>query len=260
MVTGKFAFPHYRSHRLGSLTLDGIGWLLKFGRKKRREREAHVTLRSMQNRRYFLFPLQLSGDFQIRAHSPFHSMRAAVDYVLESFAGFAPAEDTLLIKEHPLDSGFVNWRSYLTRRARGLGILDRVFHIDGGDLQILAQKAAGMVCVNSTSGTLALEVGLPVVVLGDAVYDVRGMTHQAGLDQFWAEPETPDRALYDAFKRMLHARCLVRGGLASASGVATLVKNSVERLLAEPGPIRPRADRPRKRMLQGEGINPASGK
>ena len=93
-----------------------------------------------------------------------------------------------------------------------------------------------MVCVNSTSGTLALEVGLPVVVLGDAVYDVRGVTHQSGLDRFWVEPEAPDRELYMAFKRMLHAKCLVRGGLASASAMETLVRGSVDRLLAEPGP------------------------
>ena len=32
---------------------------------------------------------------------------------------------------------------------------------------------------------------------------------------------------------MLHARCLVRGGLASESAIHTLVTKSVERLLAE---------------------------
>jgi capsular polysaccharide export protein len=100
-------------------------------------------------------------------------------------------------------------------------------------LQELSASAAGMVCVNSTSGTLALENGIPVVVLGDAVYDVPGITHQSGLDGFWSEPERPDAELYAAFKKSLHAKCLVRGGLASASATETLVRNSVERLLAE---------------------------
>jgi capsular polysaccharide export protein len=90
-----------------------------------------------------------------------------------------------------------------------------------------------MVCVNSTSGTLALETGIPVVVLGDAVYDVPGITHQSGLDRFWRDPERPDPELYAAFKKSLHAKCLVRGGLASASATETLVSSSVERLLAE---------------------------
>ena len=93
--------------------------------------------------------------------------------------------------------------------------------------------ARGMVCVNSTSGTLALEVGTPVAVLGDAVYDVRGITHSGGLDSFWAHPTPPDAELYSAFKRLLHAKCLVRGGLASSSATAILVRNSVARLLAD---------------------------
>ena len=237
VVTGKLRFPFYRSHRQGSITLDGIGWAFKFLRARRRERQADETLAAIAGRKYFLFPLQLTGDYQIRAHSPFGSMGVAVDYVLESFARFAPADTVLLVKEHPLDSGFRNWRRWLFKRARRLNIEERILHIDGGELQDLAEHAVGMVCVNSTSGTLALEVGLPVVVLGDAVYDVRGVTHQAGLDRFWLDPEVPDSQLYEAFKQVLHAKCLVRGGLASASAMETLVRNSIERLLAEPAAV-----------------------
>ena len=73
----------------------------------------------------------------------------------------------------------------------------------------------------------------PGRVLGDAVYDVPGLTHQSGLDRFWRDPEQPDAELYAAFKKALHAKCLVRGGLASASATETLINNSVDRLLAE---------------------------
>jgi len=38
---------------------------------------------------------------------------------------------------------------------------------------------------------------------------------------------------WDALKRLLHVKCLVRGGLASKSGMAILVASSVDRLLAE---------------------------
>jgi capsular polysaccharide export protein len=101
----------------------------------------------------------------------------------------------------------------------------------------LCADSIGMVCDNSTSGTLALEAATPVVVLGDAVYDLPGVTHQSGLDAFWLNPEPPSAELYDAFKRTLHARCLVRGGLASESALAILVRNSVNRLLVESGPV-----------------------
>lgn len=269
VVTGKARFPHYTSHRQGSITMDGIRWLMKFARRRQRARQAEATLATIADRRYFLFPLQLTGDYQIRAHSPFGSMPVAVDYVLESFAAHAPADTFLVVKEHPLDSGKRNWRRYLARRSARLGVSERVLHLDGGDLKSLSEAAQGMVCVNSTSGTLALEVGLPVAVLGDAVYDVPGVTHQGGLDRFWTSPEVPDCQLYDAFKRVLHARCLVRGGLASASGVRTLIANSVERLLADPdtairdmrrAKVKPQGAVAPAPGAQAEGISPASAR
>jgi capsular polysaccharide export protein len=233
VVTGRLSFPFYRTHRSHSIIGEGFGWLMKFARSSRRARQAGEALAAIAGKKFVLFPLQLTGDYQIRAHSPFDSMPQAVDYVLDSFAAHAAPDQLLLVKEHPLDASWRNWRLYLTLRAKRLGIEERVICIDGGDLQQLSTSAAGMVCVNSTSGTLALEFGIPVVVLGDAVYDVPGITHQSGLDRFWRDPERPDPELYAAFKKSLHAKCLVRGGLASASATETLVNNSVERLLAE---------------------------
>lgn len=255
VVTGKLRFPFYSSHRQGSIMLDGIGWLLKFARKRGRTRQAKTTLAALAGQKYFLFPLQLTGDYQIRAHSPFGSMAVAVDYVLESFAHFAPDDAVLLVKEHPLDSGYRNWRRHIARVARRLGVAGRVHHIDGGELGELASAAVGIVCVNSTSGTLALEVGSPVIVLGDAVYDVRGITHQSGLDLFWSMPERPNPQIWDAFKRMLHARCLVRGGLASQSGMEVLVRGSVERLLSESGPtlVQPRRNAGKRASVMTKG-------
>ena len=207
--------------------------VLSFEQEPRRAELAKKTLREIKGRKYFLFPLQLSGDYQIRAHSPFSSMRMAADYVLESFARYAPKDSLLLVKEHPFESSFASWCAFLKRRARKLGIADRVHYIDGGDLAKLSAASAGMVCVNSTSGTLGLEVGTPVIVLGDAVYDVPGITHQGGLDGFWSAQERPDPALYEAFKKVLHAKCLVRGGYASKSATQILLRSSLNRLLSE---------------------------
>lgn len=253
VVTGRLRFPFYRSHRQGSICADGIGWALRFLRAQRRARQAERTLRELAGKKYFLFTLQLTGDYQIRAHSPFGSMSEAAEYVLESFARHAPDDCVLLVKEHPLDSGYLNWRRFLRQRARAHGVPGRVLHIDGGELQALAEEATGMVCVNSTSGTLALEVGSPVIVLGDAVYDVPGITHQSGLDSFWSQPQRPDGALYEAFKKTLHAKCLVRGGLASESAIQILIRGSADRLMADEG-ISPRA----RLAAQELGSSPAS--
>lgn len=233
VVTGRLSFPFYRTHRSHSIIGEGFGWLLKFARKGRRARQAEEALAALADKKFVLFPLQLTGDYQIRAHSPFDSMAQAVDYVLNSFAAHSAPDQLLLVKEHPLDASWRNWPAYLKRQSRRLGIEDRVVCIEGGELQDLSASAVGMVCVNSTSGTLALDKGIPVVVLGDAVYDVPGVTHQTGLDRFWKEPERPNAELYAAFKKALHAKCLVRGGLASESATQILIENSIDRLLAE---------------------------
>lgn len=235
-------FPFYGSHREGSIFVEWAGWGWRLLAAPLRRRQADEALAAIADRKFFLFPLQLSGDYQIRHHSPFGTMRVAVDYVLESFARFAPQEAVLVVKEHPLDCSFTHWRGMLRRKAQALGIQGRLIHIDGGDLEELSAAARGMVCVNSTSGTLALEAGRPVAVLGDAVYDVKGITHGSGLDAFWTRPEAPDKALWTAFKRVLHQRCLVRGGLASKSATAILVSNSVARLLAEDTPPQRQAE------------------
>lgn len=233
-LTGRFHYPFYSAHRPGSILIEGFGWLWKFSRSGVRARRMEETLREIEGAPFFIFPLQLGSDYQIRTHSPFSDMQTAAAYVMESFARNAPPEARLLIKEHPLDCGFFDWRRFVMRKARALGVSDRILHIDGGDLNGLSSRASGMVCVNSTSGTLALTAGTPVIVLGDAIYDVPGVTHQGKLDDFWRAPYRPDPAIYEAFKRVLHARCLVRGGLASQSAIAILVESTIARLFNSP--------------------------
>ncbi|MFM7028735.1 MAG: capsule biosynthesis protein [Chakrabartia sp.] len=240
VFVGRWRFPFFQSHRPGSLLLEGFGWLYKFAMAPLRARHAEAALARLSGQPFFLLPLQLSGDSQIRVHSPFGSMRVAADFVLESFARFAPPGSLLVVKEHPLEAGWGSWRGSIRRAAAALGVEGRVIHLDGGDLDALIRDTQGLVCVNSTSGTLALDRGKPVAVLGDAIYDVPGITHQSGLDRFWTAPERPDARLYDAFKRLLHARCLVRGGLASKSALATLVDNATARLLASDAGSAPR--------------------
>ena len=102
--------------------------------------------------------------------------------------------------------------------------------IDGGQLDQLAAETAGMVCVNSTSATLALAAGRPVCTLGEAIYNVHGLTFGRHLDEFWTDPAPPEPGLYGAFRRVLVDRCLVRGGIASESAVKTLIDSMLPRL------------------------------
>ena len=119
------------------------------------------------------------------------------------------------------------------RHARRHGLENRLHYIDGGDLDSLAKDARGLVCVNSTSATLALANGTPVCTIGEAIYDMPGLTHQRHLDQFWSDPTPPEPGVYEAFRRVLVDRCLVRGGLASESAVTELIGSILKRFEAD---------------------------
>ena len=56
--------------------------------------------------------------------------------------------------------------------------------------------------------TLALANGTPVCTMGEAIYDLPGLTHQGHLDSFWANPVAPEPGVYPAFRRVLVDRCL----------------------------------------------------
>jgi capsular polysaccharide export protein len=227
---GRLRFPHYRSHRTGSLVAEGLGWLWKFSRAEGRRRVAETVIERLRGQPTFVLPLQLSGDFQIRTHSSFADMQSAAAYAIASFAAHAPADAHLLLKAHPLDCSFFNWPKFVERQERRHGLHGRLHYVDGGDLNEMVSQSRGLVCVNSTSATIALDNDTPVCTLGEAIYDFDGLTHQDHLDQFWANPTPPEAGLYPAFRRVLVDRCLVRGGLASESAVAELIDNMVQKL------------------------------
>lgn len=227
---GRLRYPHYRSHRPTPTILEALGWAWKFVSEKQRARQAATILHSLADKPKFVLPLQLSTDYQIRTHSLFPDMQSAATYAIESFAANAPAEVHLLLKSHPLDPSFFSWSKFVRRIARRLHVEDRTHFVDGGDLDEMLKSARGLVCVNSTSATLALARGMPVCTIGEALYDMPGLTHQEHLDTFWANPAPPEPGVYQAFRRVLVERSLVRGGLASESAVEILIHSILERL------------------------------
>ena len=228
---GKWDFPHYKSHRDRSAWAEALGWLKQFALRKFHEDQAETALARLEGKRYFTLPLQLSSDHQIRVHSLFGTMQAGASYVIESFARSAPSDTRLLVKEHPLDSSLFSWRRFIRREARRLDVEDRVIFAKGGHIGDIVEGSLGVVTVNSTTGTLALASGVPVITLGQAVYNIPGITFDGPLDAFWSHPIPPDPKIWDAFSRVLQARCLVYGGFASDEGIEMLVQGSVARLV-----------------------------
>ena len=233
-MAGMWRFPHYATHRPYYQLIEYAGWLRRLALKRRAERRAALAIEALPAHPdpLFLFPLQLDCDYQVRVHSPFRAMHLAIEHVLASFAAHAPAAARLVVKLHPLDSGLVDWAAITGHLAVEFGIADRVTILDGGDLEKLMARSPAVVTVNSTVGTLALARRLPVIALGKAIYDMAGLTFQGDLDDYWSAPTPPDVELFDAFRRVLAARCLIPGSFFNEAGLALAVDAAVDRLEA----------------------------
>ncbi|WP_310618947.1 capsular biosynthesis protein [Flexibacterium corallicola] len=213
-----WAFPKYENHRQESrLTVYG-GWLKARLLSKKRELEAARTLHKVTGQPYYVFALQLNGDFQIRDHSPFGSIYKAIDHVAGSFALHAPAGTNLVLKCHPLEYRHAELREAIEKAEREHGLEERLFLLDGSNIQDLSRDSLGLVTVNSSAGLESIEEGVPTCCIMPTIYDVEGLTHQGELDHFWASPQKPDLALFDAFRRLLCQSVLVRGTIYNRAG------------------------------------------
>jgi capsular polysaccharide export protein len=236
-------FPHYATHRPYFQLIEYAGWLRRLALQRRGERQAAAALAGLADCRdpIFLFPLQLDCDYQLRVHSPFQSVRAAIEMVLTSFAGHAAPASRLVVKLHPLDSGIYDWAAMTRHAAVGVGVSDRLTILDGGSIDAALALSRGVVTINSTVGIRALTLGQTVIALGSAIYDMPGLTFQGDLDAFWSAGGPPDPSLLDAFRRVLAARALIPGSFFSKPGLKVAVDAAVARLEAEVGTAHERA-------------------
>jgi len=241
-VLTRWHYPFWENHRPWHPLVEGMGWLRRLARRKAAAARSQTLVAELEARGdpYMLFPLQLDSDAQIRLHSSFAGVADALRLVMASFARNAPTELRLVVKEHPLDNGVRDWRSETAALAALHGIADRVDYMESGDIVPVARQAKGVVTINSTSGTLALALGVPVVALGQAVYDIEAVTFQGSLDNFWRDPGRPNAKVFAAFCRVLIDRCLVPGGFFSEEALAKVTEGVISRLEAA-SPLKPAA-------------------
>ncbi|GLK74855.1 capsular polysaccharide biosynthesis protein [Methylopila jiangsuensis] len=227
-----YLYPGYRRYRPHHPYVEYAGWLGRIVRGKAEARRASATQADLtrDGAPYFVLPLQLDSDYQIRIHSPFSAMTEVVNLVARSFAAHAPAEARLVVKLHPLDNGLVNRRRVTAQTAKRTGLGDRLLFIDGGDMPKLLEGARGVVVVNSTVGTQSIDMGRPTIALGQAIYDMPGLTHQGSLESFWSAPEAPDPDFARDFRKVVIAKTQLNGGFYSRESVEIAVANVIARL------------------------------
>ena len=220
-IAYKWRFRHYRSHRPAPLHREAYGWArrLSSGVAYGRQNAATVAQYETTTEPFFLVPLQLNSDYQIRRYSPFPGMLAFIEKVIASFAADAPPDHRLFFKNHPLDNGLINYRAAIARLARDHGIAGRVDFAAGGNLDQIILNSRGVVLVNSTVGLATLRLGRPLKVLGTALYDIPGISDQQPLARFWQNPLAPQQSLADEFLTVVETYTQIRGDLFSKAGI-----------------------------------------
>lgn len=208
-------FRHYRHHRPLSI-LEALPWVRSVWRKqwyRWMERAIQKELTTHLSQHYFLVPLQVFNDAQIRIHADFGGVEHFIETTLQSFARHAPEDTSLVFKHHPMDRGYRDYTALIARLAKAAGIGQRVCYIHDQHLPSLLDHARGVVVVNSTVGLSALLHGAATKVCGKALYDMPGLTFQGSLDEFWraAADSKPDSALYQRFRDYLVARTQLNG-------------------------------------------------
>ena len=229
----------YRTHAPVAAPVEYAAYLRRFARLRliRRREQQRVADLIASGRRYYVLPLQLNSDAQIRDHSRFEHMGEVIEYVMESFAHHAPADCWLAVKNHPLDMGLMDYGRLIRDCGRRVGVEGRTLYLEQGDLNALVQRAEGVVTVNSTVGMVALQLGRPTLTLGDPIYNLPGLTCQGKLDEFWTAALPPDMAMFACFYRVIMHATQINGSFYCRQGIALAADNSVGVLTAERSPL-----------------------
>jgi capsular polysaccharide export protein len=203
----KNSYPHYIHHREFSAIkelLHAIRGVFRKGLYRITEKQYLSRITGELSKKYYFVPLQTHNDFQILQHSSYRSIEKFIIEVLESFAHHAPKDTYLVFKHHPVDRGRKNYRSFIAEQASLLQIEKRILTIHDVYLPACLQHALGTVTINSTVGLSSVGYGIPTITLGDAIYDIKGLTNKGtSLRKFWHSHKKPDQALYIKFKQYL---------------------------------------------------------
>lgn len=208
-------FPRYIHHRPLTMSGETFYWIRSAIRKRiyrHKERGLEDELAVKWRKRFFLVPLQVHCDYQLK-HSDFESVEAFIRVVLEGFARAASGDHAIAFKHHPMDRPYTNYQRFIEREAERLGLRGRVYYIHDQDLARLIDASLGVIVINSTVGLEAMGRGAPTLALGRAIYRIEGLSFSGTLEEFLRAPTPPDGELYAAFRRYVMADSQANGSL-----------------------------------------------
>ncbi len=236
-IVGAPAFGFDSSYYGESVWAQAAGYMREFVWRQFHDERAEINrisaAKSSKGCPVFIALMQKPGDGQLLYHSPFKDRGNGgfLREVISSFAQHAPGSALLVVKQHPLDYGAERSPELAASLFKQHGIQDRAVYLRMTSMDICMDHADGLVTVNSTGGLTALQKKLAVKCLGNAVYDVPGMTFQGSLDAFWRHGGPAEIDVLEGFIDYLVQSSQLNGGFHSREARALLVPRVEEMLL-----------------------------
>ncbi len=202
-----FRYKNYKHHRNYSAMEEFFYGTRSLVRKiiyTYRDKKYENIIKGKLDKKYFFVPLQTYNDFQILQHSHYGSLEKFIIEVLESFSKYAYKKEYLIFKHHPIDRGRKNYKKFIFEQATELGIKDRVIVLHDIYLPLCLKHTKGTVTINSTVGLSSIYHNTPTITLGNAIYDIEGLTNKdKKLKDFWKNPSKPNKNLFIKFRQYL---------------------------------------------------------
>ncbi|MDH5492227.1 MAG: capsular biosynthesis protein [Myxococcales bacterium] len=206
-------FPEYEHHRDLNAFKHAL-WYVRSGWRKLRfeaaERGLLEEIIARYDGAYYFVPLQVHSDFQL-GHSEYEDVTEFIEEIVATFAAQADPRLALVFKHHPMDRPFREYGPLFERLRHLHGLEGRLYYVHDLHLPTLLRHARGTITINSTVGLSSIHHHTPVKVMGRAIYDMPGLTHQGSLEAFLSDPGEVDDALYRAFRRWLLAENQANG-------------------------------------------------
>ncbi|MBD9373368.1 hypothetical protein IB238_12130 [Rhizobium sp. ARZ01] len=220
------------------LASEAFYWFKNYYRKFRNLNSNYRCVEKLlehYDRKYYLIPLQVHDDSQLgRAAGSWNSQKLILKSIV-SFARNAPATHQLVFKIHPMERGHSRDRQFIEQVSLLNDVADRVHIIDGGSLGLLTRHAAGMVTINSTSGFSAIQHGIPLAIMGQAIYRHPELAFCVDkgidLDKFWTWNKVAPGEVRSRYLSWLHEKCLQPGDFYAYEGVEVAIRALRDKLM-----------------------------
>ena len=187
--------------------------------------------------RYFIVPLQVEADMQMKGAALGWTHPKLISALLKSFARHAPPDCRLVFKVHPLERGHHSHGALIADTAEAYGIRDQVDVIDTGSMGLMTRHAAGMITINSTSGFSAIHHGVPLLVVGAALYAHPELATCAmgapDFDSFWSKRYVASAEVRRNYLAWIREEALVPGDFYDPEGVQTACRGILGKLAGD---------------------------